>query len=122
LQPVQALQLQELPREVHKKGDHQGNFDARPLLAPALAGHDIGLVSEAGMPAVAEQLGMLAAKSAMVESMMWGMEAAGYMWGDYYMPNKHMMYTAQVITQDLYPQFINTIRNMDCGSMIMMPS
>jgi 16S rRNA (cytidine1402-2'-O)-methyltransferase len=54
LQPVQALQLQELPREVHKKGDHHGNFDARPLLAPALAGHDMGLVSEAGMPAVAD--------------------------------------------------------------------
>jgi len=54
LLPVQALQLQELPREVHKKGDHQGNFDARPLLAPALAGHDMGLVSEAGMPAVAD--------------------------------------------------------------------
>jgi len=57
-QPVQALQLQELPREVHKKGDHGGGgtpvFDARPLLAPALQGHDIGLVSEAGMPAVAD--------------------------------------------------------------------
>ena len=44
----------ELPREVHKKGDHQGGFDARPLLAPALQGHDIGLLSEAGMPAVAD--------------------------------------------------------------------
>jgi len=54
LQPIQALQLQELPREVHKKGDHHGNFDARPMLAPALAGHDMGLVSEAGMPAVAD--------------------------------------------------------------------
>jgi 16S rRNA (cytidine1402-2'-O)-methyltransferase len=44
----------ELPREVHKKGDHDGAFDARPLLEPALAGHDIGLLSEAGMPAVAD--------------------------------------------------------------------
>jgi 16S rRNA (cytidine1402-2'-O)-methyltransferase len=51
---LQALHIQELPREVHKKGDHQGNFDARPLLAPALAGNDVGLVSEAGMPAVAD--------------------------------------------------------------------
>jgi 16S rRNA (cytidine1402-2'-O)-methyltransferase len=25
--------FQELPREVHKKGDHHGQFDARPLLA-----------------------------------------------------------------------------------------
>jgi len=52
--PLQAQQIQELPREVHKKGDHAGQFDARPLLAPALAGHDMGLLSEAGMPAVAD--------------------------------------------------------------------
>ena len=53
-QPIQALQIQELPREVHKKGDHSGNFDAKPLLAAALQGMDMGLVSEAGMPAVAD--------------------------------------------------------------------
>ena len=52
--PVQMLRIQELPREVHKKGDHTGNFDARPLLAAALQGTDIGLVSEAGMPAIAD--------------------------------------------------------------------
>ena len=52
--PLQAMQLQELPREVHKKGDHMGGFDARPLLKTALAGADMGLVSEAGMPAVAD--------------------------------------------------------------------
>ena len=52
--PVQALHIQELPREVHKKGDHAGQFDAAPLLSAALAGIDIGLVSEAGMPAVAD--------------------------------------------------------------------
>lgn len=62
LQPLsselQALHIQELPREVHKKGDHQPHsFDAKPLLTAALGangGHDIGLVSEAGMPAVAD--------------------------------------------------------------------
>jgi 16S rRNA (cytidine1402-2'-O)-methyltransferase len=51
---LQAQQIQELPREVHKKGDHAGQFDARPLLAAALEGHDVGLLSEAGMPAVAD--------------------------------------------------------------------
>jgi 16S rRNA (cytidine1402-2'-O)-methyltransferase len=51
---IQALQIQELPHNVHKKGDHGGNFDARHLLAPALQGHDMGLLSEAGMPAVAD--------------------------------------------------------------------
>ena len=53
-QTVQTLQIHELPREVHKKGDHTGHFDARPMLAVALQGTDIGLVSEAGMPAIAD--------------------------------------------------------------------
>jgi len=52
--PLQEMQITELPREVHKKGDHQGEFDAKPLLAMALKGNDMGLVSEAGMPAVAD--------------------------------------------------------------------
>jgi len=51
---LREQQIVELPREVHKKGDHEAGFDAAPLLAPALAGHDIGLVSEAGMPAVGD--------------------------------------------------------------------
>lgn len=51
---LQAQDIRELPREVHKKGDHAGQFDAKPLLAAALEGHDIGLLSEAGMPAVAD--------------------------------------------------------------------
>lgn len=57
-QPLQAINIQELPREVHKKGDHPGSvgasFDAKPLLAAALLGFDVGLVSEAGMPAIAD--------------------------------------------------------------------
>jgi 16S rRNA (cytidine1402-2'-O)-methyltransferase len=52
--PLQQQHMAELPREVHKKGDHTGGFDARPLLAPALQGHDVGLLSEAGMPAVGD--------------------------------------------------------------------
>lgn len=52
--PIQQQSLVELPREVHKKGDHHGQFDARSLLQPALDGHDLGLISEAGMPAVAD--------------------------------------------------------------------
>lgn len=54
--PLQAQHITELPRQVHKKGDHEsaGGFDARPLLAAAVAGEDMGLVSEAGMPAIAD--------------------------------------------------------------------
>jgi 16S rRNA (cytidine1402-2'-O)-methyltransferase len=55
--PLQEQHIAELPRAAHKKGDHAPQADgepARDLLAPALAGHDVGLVSEAGMPAIAD--------------------------------------------------------------------
>jgi len=51
---LQEMSLSELPREIHKKGDHQGEFDVKSLLAPALNGQSIGLLSEAGMPAIAD--------------------------------------------------------------------
>jgi 16S rRNA (cytidine1402-2'-O)-methyltransferase len=53
--PLQQQAMTELPRAVHKKGDHApASFDARPLLQAALEGMDMGLLSEAGMPAVAD--------------------------------------------------------------------
>jgi 16S rRNA (cytidine1402-2'-O)-methyltransferase len=53
--PLQQQRITELPREVHKKGDHQpASFDARGLLQAAVGGADMGLLSEAGMPAVAD--------------------------------------------------------------------
>ncbi len=51
---LQAQSIVELPREVHKKGDHGTPWDAKALLQAALQGLDIGLISEAGMPAVAD--------------------------------------------------------------------
>lgn len=54
-QPLQSLQIAELPRL--QKGGKPGaapppQLDA--LLAPALTGQDIGLISEAGLPAIAD--------------------------------------------------------------------
>lgn len=55
---IQMQDIRELPRAV-RKGDQAdraaGLGDAwRALLAPTLAGHDVGLLSEAGLPAVAD--------------------------------------------------------------------
>jgi 16S rRNA (cytidine1402-2'-O)-methyltransferase len=58
--PLQQHVITELPREVHKKGDHAGRFEAKPLLQGVIAQaasagvQHIGLISEAGMPAVAD--------------------------------------------------------------------
>src|SRR4051794_8991638 len=74
------------------------------------------------MPTVREQLGRLAASAAMVEAMMHGMEAAGYRHGEAFVPNRHFMYSAQVLTQELYPRLINSIRELAGGALIMLPS
>jgi 4-hydroxyphenylacetate 3-monooxygenase len=40
----------------------------------------------------------------------------------YYVPNKHMMYAAQVLTQELYPRLVETVRGLAGGALIMLPS
>ncbi len=52
--PLQAIAITELPRP--RKGSHEPVPPAawRALLQPALDGHDLGLLSEAGLPAVAD--------------------------------------------------------------------
>jgi 4-hydroxyphenylacetate 3-monooxygenase len=74
------------------------------------------------IPSVTEQLGMLAAQVGMVEAMLSGMEASGSQFGEWYVPNKHYMYSAQVLTQDLYPRVVQTIRDLAGGALIMLPS
>jgi 16S rRNA (cytidine1402-2'-O)-methyltransferase len=49
---LQTIDIRELPRP--PKDGRASQTDLTPWLAPALAGHDIGLLSEAGLPAVAD--------------------------------------------------------------------
>jgi 4-hydroxyphenylacetate 3-monooxygenase len=79
-------------------------------------------IGTTNIPSVREQLGFLAAQSGMVNAMLAGMEAEGSMRGEWYVPNKHYMYSAQVLTQDLYPRVINLLRELAGGSLIMLPS
>ena len=79
-------------------------------------------IGTTNIPSVAEQLGMLAAEVGMVSAMLSGMEASGSQLGEWYVPNKHFMYSAQVLTQDLYPRVIRTIRELAGGALIMLPS
>jgi 4-hydroxyphenylacetate 3-monooxygenase len=79
-------------------------------------------IGTTNIPSVREQLGHLAAHSSMVNAMMAGMEAEGSMRGEWYVPNKHFMYSAQVLTQDLYPRIVNTLRELSGGALIMLPS
>jgi 4-hydroxyphenylacetate 3-monooxygenase len=74
------------------------------------------------MPPIREQLGYLAAHASMVQAMMAGMEVEGSHRGEWWVPNRHFMYSAQVLTQDLYPRVINMLRDLSGGALIMLPS
>jgi 4-hydroxyphenylacetate 3-monooxygenase len=75
-----------------------------------------------GMPQVRETLGQLAAEVGMVDGLLHGMEAKGAAWGQYFIPDRALLYSAQVLTQQLYPRFIDTLRDLAGGGLIMLPS
>ena len=76
----------------------------------------------AAFPQVRETLGQIAAEAALVEAMVAAMEAKGRMTGRYFVPDRHTLYAAQVLTQQLYPKVITTLRDLAGGGMIMLPS
>ena len=60
--PIQEIAIVELPRPAKgRPGSGNAPFDADRLLAPALGGGDLGLISEAGLAAVADPGALLVA-------------------------------------------------------------
>ena len=53
-QPLQAIHIKELPRPRKGSREPVPAAEWRALLQPTLEGHDLGLISEAGLPAVAD--------------------------------------------------------------------
>jgi 4-hydroxyphenylacetate 3-monooxygenase len=74
------------------------------------------------MPQVRETLGRVAAEAGIVEGMVHAMEVKGRNWGRYFIPDAHLLYSAQVFTQQLYPKMIGSIRELAGGNLIMLPS
>jgi 4-hydroxyphenylacetate 3-monooxygenase len=73
-------------------------------------------------PQVRESLGMLAAQITMVDALVHAMEVKGGMRGAYFLPDGHTLYSAQVLTQQLYGQIVTTLRELAGGGLIMLPS
>ena len=73
-------------------------------------------------PQVKEILGNLAAQSTMVDALVHAMEVKGGMRGEYFIPDAHTLYSAQVLTQQLYGQVITALRELAGGGLIMLPS
>ncbi len=73
-------------------------------------------------PGVRETLGQLAAEAGLVDGLVHGMEAKGAMTRGYYVPDRHLLYAAQVLTQQLYGKVVTAVRELAGGGLIMLPS
>jgi 4-hydroxyphenylacetate 3-monooxygenase len=75
-----------------------------------------------GFPQTRETLGLLAAKASTIEALVVAMEAAGEHYRGCYVPSRQLLVTAQVVAQTTYPEFIEAIRSLAGGGVIMVPS
>jgi len=73
-------------------------------------------------PQVREALGQIAAEAQMVDALVRSMEVKGRFEGQYFVPDRHTLYAAQVLTQQLYGKVITSIRDLAGGGVIMLPS
>lgn len=73
-------------------------------------------------PQVRETLGELAAQAQMIDALVHSMEVKGSYYGKFFVPHKHTLYAAQVITQQLYARIITSLRELAGGGLIMLPS
>jgi 4-hydroxyphenylacetate 3-monooxygenase len=104
------------------------NYQAQIRLAVKLR-YLVGLARRASetigtvdFPQVREALGVLAAQAGMIEGLVHAMEAKGGYFGPYFLPDRATLYSANVISQRLYPEMIETIRDLVGGGVIMLPS
>ena len=115
-------QFHDTPGHAYQNYQAQIRLSVKIKFLVGLARRITEAIGTTNIPSVSEQLGYLAAQAGMVDAMLSGMEASGARVGEWYVPNKHFMYSAQVLTQDLYPKVIQTLRELSGGALIMLPS
>jgi 4-hydroxyphenylacetate 3-monooxygenase len=115
-------QFHDTPAHAYQNYQAQIRLSVKMRFLVGLARRITETIGTAEMPQVKEQLGYLAAQAGMVDAMLAGMEAEGTRVAEWYVPNKHYMYTAQVLTQEVYSRIVNLIRELAGGSLIMLPS
>jgi len=121
--PAMCLkQFQATPAHVYQNYQSQIRLMVKLRFLAGIAHRTAEMNGVIGFPQVKETLGQLAAEAAMVEALVAAMEAKGAMAGAYFVPDRHTLYAAQVLTQQLYPKFVTTLRDLAGGGMIMLPS
>ena len=110
------------PAHVYQNYQAQVRLMVKMRFLTGLARRTADINGTTNFPQVRESLGQLAAEAAMVEAMVSAMERNGRQAGAYFVPDRHTLYAAQVLTQQLYPKVMATLRELAGGGLIMLPS
>jgi 4-hydroxyphenylacetate 3-monooxygenase len=115
-------QLHDTPAHVYQNYQAQIRLSVKLRFLVGLARGIARTIGTINFPPVVDVLGKLASQAALIEGMVLGMEAGGATRGEYFLPNKHLLYAAQVQSQEMYPVIISTIRELAGGALMMLPS
>lgn len=110
------------PAHISQNYQSQVRLEVKLRFLVGLARKIADAIGTTNIPSVRETLGQLAAEADSVKAFVRGMEVEGTQRGPYYLPNRHLLYTAQVLTQQLYPKIVQTLRELAGGAIIMLPS
>ncbi|NVK41524.1 MAG: 4-hydroxyphenylacetate 3-monooxygenase [Oceanospirillaceae bacterium] len=115
-------QFHETPAHVYQNYQAQIRLMVKMRFLAGVAYRTAEMNGIINFPPVRETLGQIAAEAAISESFVNGMENKGRYVGEYYVPDRHLLYAAQVVAQQLYPNFITRLRDLAGGGVIMLPS
>ena len=115
-------QFHETPAHVYQNYQAQVRLSVKMRFLAGLAHRIADTNGLFAIPQVRETLGQIAAEADLVASLVSAMEARGQQAGGYFVPDRHTLYTAQVLTQQLYAEFVGRIRDLAGGGVIMLPS
>jgi 4-hydroxyphenylacetate 3-monooxygenase len=115
-------QLHDTPAHVYQNYQAQIRLSVKLRFLVGLARGIARTIGTINFPPVVDVLGKLASQASLIEGMVLGMEAGGAMRGEYFLPNRQLLYAAQVQSQEMYPVVISTIRELAGGALMMLPS
>lgn len=115
-------QFQATPAHVFQNYQAQIRLMVKMRFLLGIARRTAEINGTTNFPQVRETLGELAAHAQMVEAMVHSMEVNGSHHGAYFIPHRHTLYAAQVLTQQLYARVITSLRELAGGGLIMLPS
>jgi 4-hydroxyphenylacetate 3-monooxygenase len=123
-------QFHTAPAHVYQNYQAQIRLAVKLRYLVGLARRVCETIGTVDFPQVREQLGQLAAQAGMIDGLVHAMEAKGRLeagsgplaQGEFFIPDRPTLYSANVLAQRLYPEVMEAIRNLAGGGMIMLPS